>query len=510
MRIHPGGFRVVLAGPKVARMLPFLEARGFVGEAFAKGGDALNRLRQAPCHLLLLELECGDLMGIDLARGVKQEGIAGATLLVDDPMKSGMIISALARGVDNFVATPPDEVIFFARIEGMLLAQWGLVVHQQQGAMVEELTRVRQQLADVEVKDTSTGKAHRAMIADLTQQLGAEKKRVVDLVKETKVLREQLTTMHLVTGSKTGLSDEGQAARSAEDGDEAVDFLLDDGPASKSASAQASKSPAPAKSTPPATRATPASTKPAPSPATPASSSKPAPSVTIDDVDLGDDDPFDESTRAMPADFAAALLAQPAASAPVRKSILAVTVPSMAAFNPSHAQLDDFSPAPPTAVDDHGDAHTMAMSADVAARLMKAASKSAPLTSVDFNDQLDDGLNSLADFDELDTMPTDGKGFSSPVPTKQPRASNPAAFDFDNEKTPAAGIGRAPNVPSAAAFKSNDDSTAPGGIDLSTFDQPRAKQAPNKTSPTLDSQIMRDLAGMPSADAEEVLFADDD
>ena len=504
---------MVLAGPKVARMLPFLEARGFVGEAFAKGGDALNRLRQAPCHLLLLELECGDLMGIDLARGVKQEGIAGATLLVDDPMKSGMIISALARGVDNFVATPPDEAIFFSRIESMLLAQWGLVVHQQQGAMVEELTRVRQQLADVEGKDTSTAKVHREMLADLTQQLGSEKKRVADLVKETKVLREQLTTMHLVTGAKTGLSDEGQAARSAEDGDEAVDFVLDDEPASTSARAKASKSPAPARSTPATTRTAPASVKAAPTPATPAPPSKPAPSVTSDDSDDMDpdgDDPFDESTQAMPADFAAALLAQAAASASIRKSTMAATVPSMAAFNPSHAELDDFSPAPPTAVDDHGDAHTMAMSADVAARLMKAASKSAPLTSVDFNDQLDDGLNSLADFDELDTMPTDGKGFSSPVPTKQPRASSPAAFDFDNEKTPAAGIGRAPTVPSPAAYKSNDDSTAPGGIDLSTFDQPRAKQAPNKTSPTLDSQIMRDLAGMPPADAEEVLFADDD
>ncbi len=227
MRIHPGGFRLVLAGPKVARLLPFLQEKGFVAEAFVKGGEALNRMRQAPCHLLLHELECGDMMGIDLARGAKQEGIAAAALLVDDPMKSGMIIAALARGVDSYVSIPPDETIFFDRIENMLLAQWGLVVTQQQQTLQDEVARLTAQLKDVENKDAQAKKRDDSRIAELSSKLAAEQKRVKDLLRETDVLREQLATMHLVTGAKSGLSDEGNADH------EEVDFLIDDDPTIK-------------------------------------------------------------------------------------------------------------------------------------------------------------------------------------------------------------------------------------------------------------------------------------
>jgi len=542
-------------------MLPFLQAKGFVGEAFAKGGEALNRMRQAPCHLLLLELECGDLMGIDLARGAKQEGIAGATLLVDDPMKSGMIISALARGVDNFVATPPDEAIFFSRIEGMLLAQWGLVVHQQQGQMVEELARVRQQLVDVEAKEAAAETVHRGMLTDLDKQLSAEKRRVAELVKETKVLRDQLTTMHLLTGAKTGHSDEGQAARSDEgdgaDDDESVDFLLDDMPMPKAASskpvakavappppapAPPAKAP-PAKAPPPMARAAaPAPPAPRPAPPTPqpAPALKPAPPPpapsfgALDDFDrFGSDDAFDESTQAIPADIAASLMAEAAlvTSSTTRKP--AATMPSMPSLDPSHPELEDFSDAPATVTfSDDGDARTMAMTADVASLLIGATAKGpARPASADFGFGDDDAAGGV--LGDLDSLPTDGKGFAQPdddddsnartvaIPRDVAQAAmaqrrapgpapSPAAFDFEDEKTPAAGLGRAPAVPAVAAFKSNDDSTAPGGIDVSTFDMPKVKKPSQKTLANLDSQIMRDLAGIPSADAEEVLFADDD
>lgn len=528
-------------------MLPFLQAKGFVGEAFAKGGEALNRMRQAPCHLLLLELECGDLMGIDLARGAKQEGIAGATLLVDDPMKSGMIISALVRGVDNFVATPPDEAIFFSRIEGMLLAQWGLVVHQQQGQMVEELARVRQQLVDVEAKEAAAETIHRGMLQDLDKQLSAEKRRVADLVKETKVLRDQLTTMHLVTGAKTGHSDEGQAAHSDE-GDESVDFLLDDMPLPKAAAtskpgakpvaAKAPTPPPPPAPPAPAPRAPPPpppppmakAAAPAPKPAPPAPKpAPPAPAMGLDDFDrFGSDDAFDESTQAIPADIAASLMAEAALSTSSLASRKpAATMPSMPSLDPSHPELEDFSDAPATVTfNDDGDARTMAMTADVASLLLGASGKAPAGADAGFDFGDDEG----SVLDDLDSLPTDGKGFARApgndddseahtmaVPRsvaqaliKQGRAPSPEAFDFEDEKTPAAGLGRAPTVPPIAAFKSNDDSTAPGGIDVSTFDMPKAKKPTAKTMSNLDSQIMRDLAGIPSADAEEVLFADDD
>jgi len=562
----------VLTGPKVARLLPFLQQKGFVAEAFNKGGDALNRMRQAPCHLLLLELECGDVMGVDLARGAKQEGIAAAALLVEDPMKSGMIVSALVRGVDSFVSTPPDETVFFGRIEGLLLAQWGLVVTQQQQGLTDEIGRLRAQLEETSSRDwefaareAAAEKIHRELVKEVEVKLAAEQKRVKDLTREADVLREQLQTMHLVTGAKTGLSDEGDA-----DGEQ-VDFLIDDVPtkappkqAAKAPPAKAAptpakpppaQAPAPAKAaTPPAKAPPPPPAKPAPpappakaAPAPPAKPAAPAPlpAMGLDDFDRVPSTEVGgfEATQAIPADVAASLMAS--VKAPATKG--PKTSPTMPAFKD---ELDDFSPGgtldddevrtlaqakpPPEgsfAADD--DVRTIAMSADVAKSLRsqvtsspkpaagaKAARKPAPRSGAAVSDEDGAGL------DDLESMPTNGKGFSTgpagdtdartmAIPKDvargliaQRKAPSPADLSFEDEQTPAAGLGRGPPVPKSATFGGNDDQTAPSGIDASQFGAGISKKT--GVSPALDSQIVRDLAALPSADAEEVLFAEDE
>ncbi len=239
----------MLAGAKVSRLVPFLQAQGFNVEGFAKGSDAMSRLRAAPCHVLLFELECVDMMGVDLARSAKIDRLAGGTLLVDEPMKSGMIISALSRGIDSFVALPPDETIFMERLEGLLLAQWGLVVSQQQQGLTEELAAARarvaqletsaqqqtrqferqlaeqkvqlesaasRQIKELEGKVRRTAQLHASDVKGLTDKAATSQRHVVELTREIGVLRDQLATMHLVTGAKTGVSDEG-AARGFDD-----------------------------------------------------------------------------------------------------------------------------------------------------------------------------------------------------------------------------------------------------------------------------------------------------
>lgn len=216
MRIHPGGFRLVLAGPKVSRLLPFLEQRGFVGDAYASGAQALAHLRRSPCHVLIIELELGDMMGVDLARTGKTEGTVGATLLMEDPIKSGMVVSALARGIEAFVPVPPDETMFIDKLETLLLAQWGIAVTAQQQQLTEELARVRG-LVDAAQEEAAEAKAaleERRRTA--SRELSEERKKVQELVREIASLRDQLTTMHLVTGAKTGISDEGRPTRSSE------------------------------------------------------------------------------------------------------------------------------------------------------------------------------------------------------------------------------------------------------------------------------------------------------
>ena len=217
----------MLAGPKVSRLLPFLQQHGFVGDAFAGGKQALEHLRRSPCHVLCIELELGDMMGVDLARTGKQEGIVGASLLLEDPMKSGMVIAALARGLDAFVSVPPDETILFERLEALLLAQWGLVVTGQQQQLNDELTRVRAELesATEQQQQAVTRLAERNKSS--SRELADERKKVQELVLEIASVRDQLATMHLLTGAKSGRSDEGAATISPEaglDADDAGDF----------------------------------------------------------------------------------------------------------------------------------------------------------------------------------------------------------------------------------------------------------------------------------------------
>ena len=560
----------MLAGPKVVRLLPFLEQRGFVAEAFQKGSEALNRMRQAPCHLLLLELECGDTMGIDLARGARQEGICGAALLVDDPMKSGMIISALARGVDAFVAIPPDETIFFARIETMLLAQWGLVVTQQQAQLTAEIERLQRIVTDADAGKVAGERRLKERTSDLEKQLTTEKKKVADLEREASVLRDQLATMHLVTGAKTGLSDEGHA--------ETVDFLLDDPPPPRK--------PEPAKATPPkaatstAKAASTKASKPAKAKATgldlhdlgelgslddldelevlaTAARPSPTPTVDIDDESTqdipanmaasmgkstpattarasaladfgaagGSGDLEHEATMALPRDVAAAAVAA-ARSSPKRAAPAAVNdVHSMAMpADLARSLVESAIGKKPAAVND---ARTMAMSADEARALVAEASRASPPGGrtpalVDEAPTLA-GLGNLsldrtAEFaprnragapqhhqpesdgfaapplDDFD-VPTAAVSISMPItkPTGRKEAPKPVDSIFD-EPTPAAGI-KGPPLPRSMSVTPAKSS----GFD----------RRPGKP-PALDSQVVKDLAQIPSLDSEEILFLDDE
>jgi DNA-binding NarL/FixJ family response regulator len=218
-------------------------------EAFPRGREAQARLRTAPCHLLIVELELGDMLGVELGRAAQQDRQAGAVMLMDDPAKSGMIVSALSRGLETYVPVPPDEAVFLERIEMLLLAQWGLVLAQQQSQVAVDLASAREAAAAAEEKATRAQKdgAERVAAAErlgnervarlevqhreLKSQLEAvrrsaeqaateartplendlrnERKLVGDLRREIALLRDQLASMHVVTGARSGLSDEG-------------------------------------------------------------------------------------------------------------------------------------------------------------------------------------------------------------------------------------------------------------------------------------------------------------
>ena len=126
MHLDLSQFRLLLVGPKISRLLPFIVSRGYVAEGCLAGSQAVQLLRREPRHLLLVELELEDMLLADLLQAIQQENLAGAVVLLEDPAKSGMIVSLLARGVDAYVATPPEESILFRIIERQLLAQWAM------------------------------------------------------------------------------------------------------------------------------------------------------------------------------------------------------------------------------------------------------------------------------------------------------------------------------------------------------------------------------------------------
>lgn len=167
--LNPQQFRLLLAGPRVARLHPFVVQRGYVCDACTDGETALEHMRAAPRHVLLVELELGDMMLADLLEVVREENLAGAVLLLDDPAKSGLIVSTLTRGIDGYIATPPDEAFLFRVVERQLLAQWALAQAGQMQADVQDKARLEKQLSVERAKVTQLVKDLAGLRDELAQ-----------------------------------------------------------------------------------------------------------------------------------------------------------------------------------------------------------------------------------------------------------------------------------------------------------------------------------------------------
>ncbi len=188
--INPQQFRLLLAGPRVARLRPFVVARGYLCDAATDGQTALEFLRDTPRHVLLVELELGDMMLADLLVTVNEENLAGAVILLDDPAKSGLIVSTLTRGIDGYVATPPDEAFLFRVIERQLLAQWAMAQSEQLQTDTQERAR-------------------------LDKQLNVERAKVTQLVKDLAGLREELAQAQVQAANASAAAAEAAEAAAA-------------------------------------------------------------------------------------------------------------------------------------------------------------------------------------------------------------------------------------------------------------------------------------------------------
>jgi DNA-binding response OmpR family regulator len=123
VEFQPSAFSLLLVGPKVSRLGPWLGRFGYAARAVVGGQEAIEALAQAPAHLVVFELAIEDVAAADLAIELRRRGTAGALVLLEDPARSGQIVSVLLRGVDAYVATPPDENLLLGTFQRLLLSQ---------------------------------------------------------------------------------------------------------------------------------------------------------------------------------------------------------------------------------------------------------------------------------------------------------------------------------------------------------------------------------------------------
>jgi DNA-binding NarL/FixJ family response regulator len=125
VNLEPSDLALLLVGPKVHRMAPLLEMRGFSCEAHAGAHDGLVALSRRAFDVVLLEL---DLEGKDVRVFLDDARVlqpAARFLMLDDPSRSHLLVATWVRGLHAYVATPPQERVLMQTLlaEGQI-AQW--------------------------------------------------------------------------------------------------------------------------------------------------------------------------------------------------------------------------------------------------------------------------------------------------------------------------------------------------------------------------------------------------
>jgi DNA-binding response OmpR family regulator len=183
VQVDAAGFQVMGIGARVAATIDLLSSWGFNCRSTTDASAGMAALQQAPVHLLLVELEPTGGLGVEMAKLARLEQVAGAVLLVDEPLRAQQLVAALARGgFDGYVPLPAEPNLLLRLVENALLAQLAPV---QTARVVELEAAYNRNNEQVVAIDTS---------------LRQERARTTTLQKEVASLRGQLDAMHLVAG----------------------------------------------------------------------------------------------------------------------------------------------------------------------------------------------------------------------------------------------------------------------------------------------------------------------
>lgn len=117
MAVDPTQHSVLLVGPRVGHLRPIFERRRYRVTAVYKGVEGMAALDSGHHHVVLLELNLGDLTATEFLMAARQAHASVTFLLIDDQSKAGQIVKAMQAGLDGYLATPPDEDRLFFEVE---------------------------------------------------------------------------------------------------------------------------------------------------------------------------------------------------------------------------------------------------------------------------------------------------------------------------------------------------------------------------------------------------------
>ncbi len=117
MVVDPTQHSVLLVGPRVGHLRPIFERRRYRVTAVYKGVEGMAALDTGHHHVVLLELNLGDLTATEFLMAARQAHANVTFLLIDDQSKAGQIVKAMQAGLDGYLATPPDEDRLFFEVE---------------------------------------------------------------------------------------------------------------------------------------------------------------------------------------------------------------------------------------------------------------------------------------------------------------------------------------------------------------------------------------------------------
>ncbi|MFZ9886890.1 MAG: response regulator, partial [Myxococcota bacterium] len=190
--------RLLLVGKMLAKLGPFLEARGYNSVvAEPSGASAATLLAQESFDLVLLELNLRDIELRDFFRQARRNQADASFLLLAAPSDAESVVSALVLGADGYIPLPPDEKELM-----QVLSRHGMAAMQRKNEDPGGQPGVAERIASLEQQLESMRSRHQAAEAAQVKLTGELKQAKDQTAKLEKELVEARKTPSVPAGHK--------------------------------------------------------------------------------------------------------------------------------------------------------------------------------------------------------------------------------------------------------------------------------------------------------------------